>query len=94
MSQLKQLILSYTQKIIPEKDVSLIFDKISKMDLNGIEIEKRHIQSIEERYEEQEVTIQGGKCPRCGGQLKLRNGKYGQFYGCSNYPQCRFTHKV
>ena len=67
---------------------------VSKMDLDGIEIENRHIQSIEERFEEKEITIQGGKCPRCGGQLKLRNGKYGQFYGCSNYPQCRFTHKV
>ena len=30
-------------------------------------------------------------CPQCGGLLKKRNGKFGVFYGCSNYPQCRFT---
>jgi len=33
------------------------------------------------------------KCPRCGGKLVFRNGKLGQFYGCSNYPKCRFTTK-
>ncbi|HAB65870.1 MAG TPA: hypothetical protein DCE23_00740 [Firmicutes bacterium] len=32
-------------------------------------------------------------CPKCGGKLVLRNGQYGEFYGCSNFPQCRFTLK-
>ena len=32
-------------------------------------------------------------CPRCGGELVLRNGKYGKFKGCSNYPNCRFIAK-
>ena len=31
------------------------------------------------------------KCPYCGGDLVLRNGKYGQFYGCKNYPKCKYT---
>lgn len=31
-------------------------------------------------------------CPRCSvGHLKLRNGKKGRFYGCSNFPNCKFT---
>ena len=30
-------------------------------------------------------------CPLCGGQLKERNGKFGPFLGCSNFPQCRYT---
>lgn len=30
-------------------------------------------------------------CPSCGGTLVLRKGKYGEFYGCSNYPKCKFT---
>ena len=29
-------------------------------------------------------------CPRCGGQLVIRNGKKGQFVGCSNYPKCNY----
>jgi restriction system protein len=30
-------------------------------------------------------------CPRCGGMLVERAGKYGPFLGCSNYPRCRQT---
>lgn len=30
-------------------------------------------------------------CPYCGGQLVKRNGRYGNFYGCSNYPKCTYT---
>lgn len=30
-------------------------------------------------------------CPRCGGSLIERSGKYGKFFGCSNYPKCNFT---
>ena len=30
-------------------------------------------------------------CEICGSELVIRTGKYGKFYGCSNYPKCRFT---
>lgn len=30
-------------------------------------------------------------CPKCGGTLVERNGKYGTFIGCSNYPKCKYT---
>ena len=33
-------------------------------------------------------------CPRCGGSLKLRNGKFGSFLGCSSYPNCRYTENI
>lgn len=31
------------------------------------------------------------ECPRCGGILCLRKGKFGTFYGCKNFPACRYT---
>ena len=31
------------------------------------------------------------KCPNCGSALVKRNGKNGEFWGCSAYPQCRTT---
>ena len=35
------------------------------------------------------------KCPKCGGKLVKRNGKYGEFYGCENYSfGCKFTCKA
>ena len=33
-------------------------------------------------------------CPKCGRKLVKRNGKYGDFYGCSGYPACRFTKPI
>ena len=33
-------------------------------------------------------------CPRCGNILKRRNGKYGEFLGCTGYPDCRFTKDI
>jgi hypothetical protein len=30
-------------------------------------------------------------CPMCGAPLLVRRGRYGDFLGCSNYPECRFT---
>lgn len=33
-------------------------------------------------------------CPQCGAEMVRRKGKYGEFYGCSNYPGCRGTRKA
>lgn len=30
-------------------------------------------------------------CPECGAPLKKVYGKYGVFYGCMNYPKCKYT---
>ena len=31
------------------------------------------------------------KCEVCGGDMIERQGKFGTFYACANYPKCRFT---
>ncbi len=31
------------------------------------------------------------KCPQCGGDLILKEGRYGKFWACINYPKCKFT---
>lgn len=33
-------------------------------------------------------------CPVCGGELCRRKGRFGEFYGCGNYPGCRYTRNV
>lgn len=40
------------------------------------------------------AEIDKEKCPRCDGFLVERTGKFGVFYGCSNYPRCNFTKKI
>ena len=48
---------------------------------------KEHVENIRKTQRE----LQEGICPRCGGRLVERVGKYGQFFGCSNYPNCKFV---
>lgn len=33
-------------------------------------------------------------CPDCGRQLRLRRGKFGEFWGCVRYPNCKYTRNV
>ena len=30
-------------------------------------------------------------CPRCGSTLVVRSGRRGRFWGCTDYPDCRYT---
>jgi DNA topoisomerase-1 len=32
-----------------------------------------------------------GTCPQCGGTLVEKNGRFGRFIACSNYPDCKYT---
>ena len=35
----------------------------------------------------------GENCPECGSPLVIRNGRYGEFVACSNYPACKYIKK-
>lgn len=56
-----------------------------------ISTEERGQKNEEKREEEKYDLINQGICPQCGYQLDIKHGKYGEFFGCSNYPHCRFT---
>lgn len=33
-------------------------------------------------------------CPLCNLPLKKRNGRYGEFWGCTGFPNCRYTKNI
>ena len=39
--------------------------------------------------EAQEVPTVDKQCPDCGGALQVKQGRYGKFIGCGNYPKCK-----
>ncbi|ODS40976.1 DNA topoisomerase I [Candidatus Altiarchaeales archaeon WOR_SM1_SCG] len=55
---------------------------------NELKIGKALAESVSETSKKQNVV---GKCKDCGGDLMLRQGKYGNFIGCGSYPKCKFT---
>jgi DNA topoisomerase-1 len=33
-------------------------------------------------------------CDKCGADMELKTGRFGKFFGCTNYPECRNTRKL
>ena len=49
--------------------------------------------SVEEAFKNMPKKIAektGEDCPKCGSPLVIRNGRYGEFIACSNYPKCKY----
>ena len=40
------------------------------------------------------AKMQAPKCPVCGAPMTVRSGRYGEFYGCTNYPSCKGTRNL
>ena len=43
--------------------------------------------------EKKEAEETGEMCPECGSPLVKRQGRYGEFVACSNYPECKYIKK-
>lgn len=85
---LVEKITSYNEVIID--NVNDIVETINRSNIIDKNKRKEHIKNIRENIIDNDPT----KCPRCGGQLVERNGQYGKFIGCSNYPRCKYTEKL
>ena len=92
--RLKKTLLSYTATVISSDEKEKIISTITSHMKVGKEAEKVHRFNANNKVKSSNEAIRNGICPRCGGQIIKRQGKYGYFYGCSNYPKCRFTMKV
>lgn len=79
-----------TKKIMDESRMSNIVKLLQTSNVDNIQNRYTHVETINEKKN----SIKAGICPRCGGQLIEKNGKYGKFIGCSNYPKCRYTEKL
>lgn len=78
-------VLSYDKEII--NNVDEIITKINNSNIKDKSIRRDHIINIKNNI----IDKDQNKCPKCGGQLIERTGKYGTFIGCSNYPKCKYT---
>jgi hypothetical protein len=70
-----------------------IYSKLISLNVNNKENRIVHVNEIHNRLAADDEKIRNKICPKCGGALVLRKGKYGQFIGCNNYPKCKFIVK-
>lgn len=88
-------IKQYNHPILSDNQIQAIIKTISNSQLEATEeTVSEHMYNVIEAKETKSEKIRSGKCPRCGGNLILREGRYGRFYGCSNYPDCRYTYNT
>ena len=72
-------------------------DKIAEGNADYIKVLKDFYKDFEpavfeafKNMQKKEAEKTGEDCPECGNPLVIRNGKYGEFVACSNYPKCRY----
>ena len=73
------------------EQVDTIASKLSEVVVQGRRAKKEHIAQTKKHVSEFKKKKKQLICPRCDVDLVVRKGRYGKFYGCSNYPKCRFT---
>lgn len=88
---LNKTIKRYSSVYISEEEKNKIIEQIKSLNIKSSRFKKQHIKNIKEKSVKRAELINQNICPKCRGKLVLRNGKFGKFIGCSNYPNCNFT---
>lgn len=87
----------YNLKRINEIDLEncKCFDCIDK---NSLITKAKKIKDIQSKVEYLSRKLRNNddvkKCPKCGNTLKLKSSKYGAFWGCKNFPRCKYTETI
>lgn len=89
---LNRTIKKYTEECIELDDIESISNLIINANNEDKSARKEHVTRIRDNKENY-TSVAGSECPWCGGLLVERQGKYGKFTGCKNYPKCKFISK-
>ncbi len=93
-NQLISRIKEHSSINLAEIDKKNIMLRIQASNLNRKYDKKQHINSIRQKTEKRQNSINQNICPHCGNDLIMRHGKFGWFLGCKTYPKCNFSQTV
>lgn len=90
--QLNRTIIAHSEsQSLDIARVNAITAKLRDVAIRNRRAKKRHVVQTKKNIREAKKKKRRLICPRCDSDLVVRKGQYGKFYGCSNYPKCRFT---
>lgn len=84
-------IQSYKTIYLSDTDLQEVIKRIELLNVREYVDDATHVKNVREAKKDLYNKLSSGICPKCGGTLVERTGKYGRFIGCSNYPNCTFT---
>ena len=97
------VLIKYFPNIVDAKytaDMETKLDKISEGDSSSLDILSKFYDEFMNQFNKVQKVMYvdepiptGEKCPKCGAPLVYKEGKNGQFIGCSNYPSCKYVQK-
>lgn len=107
LSQLNQAVSNVLNErngiVLDGNYITMLYDKLYPYSQVSEAQKAQHIQKIQDNKNVNRSTSfnnsQNLKCPKCGASLVLRTSKNGanagnRFYGCSNYPKCRYVQNI
>lgn len=65
--------------------------------LTDCKINQQVFERLAEELEKVQASVEKPAeklCPDCGLPMKKRNGRFGEFWGCTGYPNCRHTENI
>lgn len=91
-----QDVLKHHDAVLTNEQIDAYYNQLYARTQVDTKTKKHHIEAIQHRAEERRSML---ICPRCGGTLIFRQAKKGSnigkaFYGCSNYPKCRYIRDI
>lgn len=84
-------------------DMENLLDTVEEGKKNWIELLKDFYPPFHEQIEKASNTLEkvkmedvltGENCPECGAPILIKEGRYGKFAACKNYPECKYSKNI
>ena len=82
------------RSILSFDEVENIVNQLNELIITSKTGKKAHVNYVKKNINERKRDVKALICPNCKGELILRKGRYGKFYGCSNFPKCKFSKNI
>lgn len=94
LNQLRRVIDRHKSVLFNDDQVLQMTETLTNALVTDKNRRREHVQEVRQQVAAKERLEANGICPRCHGQLVVREGRYGHFIGCSNYPKCKYTSQI
>lgn len=91
ISKLLKTIKKNKERYMSKDKLDNVYKYICNKNVDSKYNRKKHIKYVNKNIKKADKAMNKKRCPCCGGKLKVIKGENGYFYGCSNFPKCRFT---